>query len=52
VKVYIDPTVILVSTKVDDSVIDKIDPEARTVTSESGDSESGNQTIPVFYTHT
>ncbi|KAF3049875.1 MutS protein msh5 [Didymella keratinophila] len=35
-KTFIDPTVILLSTKIDDAVIDRFDPEAR-----SGDSASG-----------
>lgn len=36
VRVYIEPTVILVSTKVDDAVIDKFDPDARGGTPELG----------------
>lgn len=36
VKTYIEPTVILLSTKVDDSVIDMFDPEARNGLSENG----------------
>jgi DNA mismatch repair protein MSH5 len=36
VKVYIEPTIILVSSKVDDAVIDKFDPEARSGTSDIG----------------
>ena len=35
-KTFIDPTVILLSTKIDDAVIDRFDPEAR-----SGESVSG-----------
>lgn len=35
-KTFIDPTVILVSTKIDDAVIDRFDPEAK-----SGESASG-----------
>jgi DNA mismatch repair protein MSH5 len=29
VRVYVEPTVVLVSSKIDDTVIDKFDPEAR-----------------------
>lgn len=36
VKIYIEPTVILVSTKVDDAVIEKFDPEER-----NGDGQNG-----------
>lgn len=39
VKLFIDPTVILVSTKVDDSVIDRFDPEAKSGDSLSGDND-------------
>ncbi|PSN73019.1 hypothetical protein BS50DRAFT_653326 [Corynespora cassiicola Philippines] len=37
-RIYIDPTIVLVSTKVDDAVIEKLDPD-RSVSSESGQSE-------------
>lgn len=36
-KIFVNPTVILVSTKIDDAVIDRLDPDAR-----SGESISGN----------
>jgi DNA mismatch repair protein MSH5 len=36
VKTFIDPTVVLVSTKIDDAVIDRFDPEARNSESTSG----------------
>jgi DNA mismatch repair protein MSH5 len=36
VKTFIDPTVILLSTKIDDAVIDRFDPEARSDESASG----------------
>lgn len=39
VRLHIEPTVILVSTKTDDSVIDCLDAEARERSSESGSSE-------------
>lgn len=39
VKVYIDPTVVLVSTKTDDAVIDRLDPDGRSGSSNSGDSK-------------
>ena len=39
VRLSIDPTVILVSTNVDDSVIDRFDPEARSNASVSGDND-------------
>ncbi|KAF2866754.1 muts domain V-domain-containing protein [Massariosphaeria phaeospora] len=35
-RLYIEPTVILVSTKIDDTVIDRLDPEARSGASENG----------------
>ncbi|RAR08460.1 DNA mismatch repair protein MutS [Stemphylium lycopersici] len=38
-KTYIDPTVILVSTKIDDKVIDRFDPEASNGESMSGDND-------------
>jgi DNA mismatch repair protein MSH5 len=37
VKTFIDPTVILVSTKIDDAVMDRFDPEAKSGESVSGD---------------
>jgi DNA mismatch repair protein MSH5 len=39
VRVYVEPTVVLVSTKIDDAVIDRFDPQARGEGSESGHSE-------------
>jgi DNA mismatch repair protein MSH5 len=39
VRVYIDPTVILVSTKIDDKVIDCFDPDAKSGGSASGDND-------------
>jgi DNA mismatch repair protein MSH5 len=39
VKLFIDPTIILVSTKVDDSVIDRIDPEFKSGDLLSGDND-------------
>ncbi|KAH7095817.1 muts domain V-domain-containing protein [Paraphoma chrysanthemicola] len=38
-KTFIDPTVILVSTKIDDAVIDRFDPDARTSGSVSSDND-------------
>lgn len=38
VRLYVDPTLILVSTKIDDTVIDRLDPEARNRDSISGNS--------------
>lgn len=38
-RIYVEPTVVLVSTKIDDAVIDRFDPEARGEGSESGHSE-------------
>ncbi|KAF2182192.1 hypothetical protein K469DRAFT_636979 [Zopfia rhizophila CBS 207.26] len=38
-KLYIDPTVILVSAKIDDAVIDKLDPEARSRGSRGGSND-------------
>jgi DNA mismatch repair protein MSH5 len=38
-RVFIDPTVILVSTKIDDTVIDRFDPDARGGQSVSGDND-------------
>lgn len=38
-RMFIDPTVILVSTKIDDTVIDRFDPEARSGSSVSGDND-------------
>jgi DNA mismatch repair protein MSH5 len=38
-RIFIDPTVILVSTKIDDTVIDRFDPEARSGGSVSGDND-------------
>ncbi|KAF2131755.1 hypothetical protein P153DRAFT_429981 [Dothidotthia symphoricarpi CBS 119687] len=38
-KTFVDPTVILVSTKIDDVVIDRFDPEARSRQSVSGDND-------------
>jgi DNA mismatch repair protein MSH5 len=39
VKLFIDPTIILVSTKVDDSVIDRFDPESKSGDLLSGDND-------------
>ena len=39
VRTLIDPTVILVSTKIDDTVIDRFDPEAKKVGSASADND-------------
>lgn len=39
VKSFIDPTVILISTKADDSVIDRFDPEAKSAGSVSGSND-------------
>lgn len=38
-RVYIDPTVILVSNKIDDKVIDRFDPEAKSGGSTSSDND-------------
>ncbi|KAF2120478.1 muts domain V-domain-containing protein [Lophiotrema nucula] len=38
-RTYIEPTVVLVSTKIDDAVIDRLDPEARSRSSEAGDND-------------
>jgi DNA mismatch repair protein MSH5 len=38
-RMFIDPTVILVSTKIDDTVIDRFDPEAKNGSSVSGDND-------------
>jgi DNA mismatch repair protein MSH5 len=38
-RTFIDPTVILVSTKIDDTVIDRFDPEANSSDSMSGDND-------------
>jgi DNA mismatch repair protein MSH5 len=38
-RIFIDPTVILVSTKIDDTVIDRFDPDARSGQSGSGDND-------------
>lgn len=38
-KTFIDPTVILVSTKIDDAVMDRFDPEAKSSESVSGDND-------------
>jgi hypothetical protein len=38
-RMYIDPTVILVSTKIDDAVIERFDPEGRSGSSVSGDND-------------
>ncbi|KAF2264564.1 hypothetical protein CC78DRAFT_580350 [Lojkania enalia] len=38
-KTYIEPTVILVSTKIDDAVLDRLDSEARSRTSEEGSND-------------
>lgn len=38
-RMYINPTTILVSTKIDDTVIDRFDPEARNNGSVSGDND-------------
>ncbi|KAF1835488.1 hypothetical protein BDW02DRAFT_495713 [Decorospora gaudefroyi] len=38
-RIFIDPTVILVSTKIDDTVIDRFDPEARSGESITGDND-------------
>lgn len=39
VKLFVDPTVVLVSTRVEDAVIDRLDPEYRTRGSVNGESE-------------
>lgn len=39
VRLFIDPTVVLVSTKIDDTVIDRLDPEARSDTSVHNDDD-------------
>jgi DNA mismatch repair protein MSH5 len=39
VRTFIDPTVILVSTKIDDKIIDRFDPEGRSSESVSGDND-------------
>lgn len=39
VKLFINPTVILLSTKIDDKVIERIDPEAGSAESMSGDND-------------
>lgn len=36
VRIFIEPTVILVSTKIDDAAIDRFDPEARSGASDNG----------------
>ncbi|KAJ9647903.1 chaperone ATPase hsp78 [Coniosporium tulheliwenetii] len=41
-KPYIDPTIILVSTRVDDAVIDRLDPELRSRGSVAGDNDRFN----------
>lgn len=38
-RMFIDPTIILVSTKIDDTVIDRFDPEAKNGSSVSGDND-------------
>ena len=38
-RIFIDPTIILVSTKIDDTVIDRFDPEARSSRSTSGETD-------------
>lgn len=38
-KTYIDPTVVLVSTKIDDIVIDRLDPKTKTGESVNGDAD-------------
>lgn len=48
VKPYIDPTIILVSTRVDDAVIDRLDPELRSRGSVAGDSEQSQSRLLVY----
>lgn len=48
VRLYIEPTVVLVSNKIDDAVLDQFDQEARAGRSNASSSESGPRVLSLF----